>query len=222
MVNLKKKIRGNDLELKKLFDFIETLITHLSDGQKANNYQIRNLEEQKFLKGLYLLTSKPQLYVCNVSEEDIKNGNNFTNEIKNNYVNNNSKVILISSLIESEIAILNLNDKKEFLIDLGLKETGLTKLIRSGYELLDLITFFTAGPKETRAWTINKGSTASKAAGKIHSDFEKGFIRAETTGYKEFIEFNGDQGSKDAGKLRIEGSDYIVQDGDIFNFRFNV
>ena len=222
MMNLKKKIRGNDPEQKKLYGLMEILINHLTEGKKADEYPTHNADDYKIIKSLHLLTSKPQLYVCNVSEKDIIDGNNYTTQVINNFSKNNSKVILISSLIESEIAMLNNSDKKEFLGDLGLNETGLAKLIKYGYELLNLITFFTVGPKETRAWTVNIGSTASKAAGKIHSDFEKGFIRAETFSYNEFIQFNGEQGTKDAGRLRIEGSDYIVQDGDIFNFRFNV
>ena len=171
---------------------------------------------------LNLLTSKPQLYVCNVSEEDIVSGNEYSEKIQKQNNSTENKVILISSLIESEISILNNEDKIVFLQDLKLKETGLTKLINSGYDLLDLITFFTVGEKEARAWTLKKGLTAPKAAGKIHTDFEKGFIRAETIGYQDFIDSEGEQGAKDSGKLRIEGSDYIVNDGDIFNFRFNV
>ena len=140
----------------------------------------------------------------------------------NNDLTKDTKVIFFSSLIESEICALQEDEKKEFLNDLGLKQTGLSKLIHSGYELLNLVTFFTVGPKETRAWTIKNGFTAPMAAEKIHSDIKKGFIRAETISYTDFIKNNGEQGAKDSGKLRIEGSEYVVKDGDILNFRFNV
>ncbi len=222
MTNLKKKIRGNDISFKKTINLIEKLINHLSYGKKAISFECLNLEEQINLKNLNLLTSKPQLFVCNVSEEDIVKGNKYSDQVKTQNQDNNNKVILISSLIESEISILNPNDKTEFLKDLKLGETSLSKLIKSGYDLLDLITFFTVGEKESRAWTLKKGLTAPKAAGKIHTDFEKGFIRAETISYLDYIDSNGEQGAKDYGKLRVEGSDYMVNDGDIFNFRFNV
>ena len=222
MTNLKKKIRGNDPDLKKLNDLMESLFNHLSSGEKAFDFKAKTIEDQMNINELNLLTSKPQLYVCNVSEEDIVSGNEYSEKIQKQNNSTENKVILISSLIESEISILNNEDKIVFLQDLKLKETGLTKLINSGYDLLDLITFFTVGEKEARAWTLKKGLTAPKAAGKIHTDFEKGFIRAETIGYQDFIDSEGEQGAKDLGKLRIEGSDYIVNDGDIFNFRFNV
>ncbi len=222
MTSLKKKIRANDPDLKKLNDLMEKLSQHLSNGGKAINFKTTTIDEQININGLNLLTSKPQLFVCNVSEEDVVDGNEYSKKVEQQNINTETKVILISSLIESEISMLNNNDKLEFLQDLNLKETGLTKLINSGYDLLDLITFFTVGEKEARAWTLKKGLTAPKAAGKIHTDFEKGFIRAETIGYKDFVNSNGEQGAKDLGKLRIEGSDYIVNDGDIFNFRFNV
>ena len=222
IINLKKKIRNNDLDLKKLNILLEKLLHHLSGGEKANNMKNLSEEEKLDLKSINLLTSKPQLYVCNVCEEDVVNGNDLTKKLELQFHNEETKVILISSLIESEISILNNEDKTIFLNDLGLKETGLTKLIKSGYDLLNLITFFTSGSKESRAWTLKNGLTAPNAAGKIHSDFEKGFIRAETISYQDFFQFNGEQGAKDAGKLRIEGSEYIVKDGDIFNFRFNV
>jgi len=222
MTSLKKKIRANDPDLKKLNDLMEKLLQHLSNGGKAINFKTTTIDEQININGLNLLTSKPQLFVCNVSEEDVVDGNEYSKKVEQQNINTETKVILISSLIESEISMLNDNDKLEFLQDLSLKETGLTKLINSGYDLLDLITFFTVGEKEARAWTLKKGLTAPKAAGKIHTDFEKGFIRAETIGYKDFVNSNGEQGAKDLGKLRIEGSDYIVNDGDIFNFRFNV
>ncbi len=222
MLSLKKKIRGNDPDLNKLYILLEKFFHHLSTGEKASSLKNLNQEEKLILKNINLLTLKPQLYVCNVSEEDILKGNELTNKLKQHFQNEETKIILISSLIESEISILNSDDKTIFLKDLGLEETGLSKLIKSGYDLLNLITFFTSGLKESKAWTLENGLTAPNAAGKIHSDFEKGFIRAETISCKDFFDFNGEQGAKDAGKLRIEGSDYIVKDGDIFNFRFNV
>ena len=220
--NLKKKIRNDDIEPKKNYDLIKKLLKYLSNGISIR--KIKNLtdEERSNLRDLNLLTSKPQLYVCNVSEEHTNLGNHFTQEVIRKFRDENTKILFISSLIESEISALNENEKNDFIRELGFNETGLSKLIKSGYELLNLITFFTSGEKETRAWTLKKGLRAPQAAGKIHSDFEKGFIRAETISYDDYIKFEGEQGSKEAGKLRVEGSDYLVKDGDIFNFRFNV
>ena len=222
MNNFKKKIRFEDKELKNQLAFMEKIHEQLSIGKKLNELKIFSVNEKELLKKLHLITSKPELFVCNVSEDDLKKGNNLTEEFKKIVGNVPNKIILISTLIESEISQLNEQDKKEFLIELGIKETGLSKLIRAGYDLLNLITFFTVGPKEARAWTLKKGLQASKAAGKIHTDIERGFIRAETISTQDYLEFKGDQGVKEAGRLRIEGADYIVQDGDIFNFRFNV
>ena len=220
--NQKKKIRGNDPNISRLNALIHKIIDHLGKGEKALTIKNLNTEEIENMKELNLLSNKPQIYVCNVSEDEIVSGNIYTKQIKDYFSHEKVRIINISSLIESEISILDNDDKIDFLNNIGLEETGLAKLIRYGYEFLDLITFFTAGYKETKAWTIKKGLTAPKAAGKIHSDFEKGFIRAETISYNDYIKFNGEQGAKDAGKLRIEGSDYFVEDGDIFNFRFNV
>ena len=179
-------------------------------------------DEIEFLNKLHLITSKPELYVCNVSENDINVGNRYTQKLKDIVKDPENKIILISTLIESELSQLNDNDKYDFLSDLGIQETGLSKLIKAGYNLLDLITFFTVGPKEARAWTLKNGLKASKAAGKIHTDIERGFIRAETISTTDYLHYNGEQGVKEAGKLRIEGAEYVVEDGDIFNFRFNI
>tara|TARA_E500000178_G_scaffold308270_1_gene321789 strand:+ start:1233 stop:2333 length:1101 start_codon:yes stop_codon:yes gene_type:complete len=222
MTNLRKKIRSDDKELKFQYSTMEKIYESLSNGKKLNEISDLNENESEIIKKLFLITSKPELFVCNVSENDLIVGNKFTKEVEKKVGNSSSKIIYISTLIESEISQLDENDKIEFIKDLGLSETGLSRLIKSGYNLLELITFFTIGPKEARAWTIQNGIQALKAAGKIHSDIERGFIRAETISTDDYLNFNGETGTKDAGKLRIEGSDYIVQDGDIFNFRFNV
>lgn len=222
MENFKKKIRADDKDLKKQFLFMEKIHEHLSVGDKLNELKDFSVNETEFLKKLHLITSKPELYVCNVSENDINVGNYHTQSLQGIIKDPGDKIILISTLIESEISQLNENDKKEFLLDLGILETGLSKLIKAGYNLLDLITFFTVGPKEARAWTLKNGLKASKAAGKIHTDIERGFIRAETMSTTDYLNYKGEQGVKEAGKLRIEGAEYIVEDGDIFNFRFNI
>ena len=222
MNNLKKKIRTEDKELKYQYGVMEKLYKALSDGKKINELLDINEKEKEIIKKLFLITSKPELFVCNVSESDLVNGNNFTKELETKFGNTNSKIIYISTLIESEISQLDDEDKIEFIKDLGISETGLSRLIKAGYNLLELITFFTVGPKEARAWTIEKGIQASKAAGKIHTDIEKGFIRAETISTIDYLNCQGEAGAKESGKLRIEGADYIVKDGDIFNFRFNV
>ena len=222
MNNLKKKIRTEDKELKYQYGVMEKLYKALSDGKKINELLDINEKEKEIIKKLFLITSKPELFVCNVSENDLSNGNNFTKELETKFVNKNNKIIYISTLIEAEISQLDDDDKIEFIKDLGISETGLSRLIKAGYTLLELITFFTIGPKEARAWTIEKGIQASKAAGKIHTDIEKGFIRAETISTTDYLSCQGEAGAKESGKLRIEGADYIVKDGDIFNFRFNV
>ena len=177
----------------------------------------------KAYKMLQLLTSKPVLYVCNVDEESAASGNKFSEAVFAKAKAENARAVIISAAIESEVAQLDSDEeKKEFLSALGLEETGLTKIIREGYDLLGLQTYFTAGPKEVRAWTFIKGSKAPVCAGIIHSDFERGFIRAETISYDDYVKFGGEQGCKEAGKMRSEGKDYVVQDGDLMNFLFNV
>ena len=171
---------------------------------------------------LQLLTAKPVLYVCNVSESDASTGNAYCKLIADKAAKEGAAYVVVSAAIESEIAQLDEADKIEFLDELGLEEPGLARLIRAGYSLLNLVTFFTAGPKEARAWTVAAGSSAPEAAGVIHTDFQRGFIRAETIAYDDYISFKGETGAKEAGKLRIEGSDYKVVDGDVFHFRFNV
>ena len=180
-------------------------------------------EDNLFIKTLNLITTKPMLYICNVDENSVQNGNELSNKVNKYAVKNNHNSVIVSASIESQIAELEDNEEKlEMIKEMGLNSTTLTKVITSGYDLLNLINYFTCGPKETRSWTINKNTLAPQAAGKIHSDFEKGFIRAETIAYEDFIEFNGESGSRDAGKLRQEGKDYIVKNGDVMHFLFNV
>ena len=219
--NLSKKAKSNDIEAKNDIVLMKKLSEFLSEGTPLR-LAILSDEEMTRIKTFNLLTSKPVLYACNVNEDDASNGNNFTKNIFDKAKTEKCDAIIISGSIESEIAMLEETEKKEFLKDLNLKESGLNRLIRTGFSLLDLITFFTVGPKETRAWTIKNNSSAPEAAGIIHTDFQKGFIRAETISYDDYINFKSEQAAKDAGRMRVEGSDYIVKDGDVFHFRFNV
>jgi ribosome-binding ATPase len=172
---------------------------------------------------MQLLTAKPVLYVCNVEEENAGKGNALSAKVAEKAAAEGTEAVVISAAIEAEIAQLSdPEEKQEFLDSLELDEPGLTKLIRAGYKLLNLLTFFTVGPKEARAWTVRRGAKAPEAAGEIHTDFQRGFIRAETISYADYVATNGEQGAKDAGKMRVEGSEYVVQDGDVFHFRFNV
>lgn len=218
--NMAKKAKTGDKESAELLPITQLLFDCLSAGNPARS--IMNDDNSKLINNLNLITSKPVLYVCNVSEEDAVKGNNHTKEVIKKATQENSPYIIISAKIEEEIASLDEADKNEFLKELGLNETGLAKIIKTGYSLLKLDTFFTIGPKEAHAWTIKRGSLAPQAAGVIHTDFEKGFIRAETIAYADFIQYKGEQGAKEAGKMRLEGKEYIVQDGDIMHFRFNV
>lgn len=179
-------------------------------------------EDLAILKGLNLLTSKPVLYVCNVAEDDAASGNALSEQVAQMAADQGASTVVISAAIEAEIAQLEGDEAKEFLDTLGLEEAGLDKLIRAGYALLDLITFFTAGPKESRAWTVKKGSKAPQAAGEIHTDFEKGFIRAQTIAFDDYVALGGETAARDAGKARDEGKEYVVQDGDVMLFKFNV
>ena len=219
---LTKKVRGQDKEAASLLGLIEKAIDYLGDGKPLRQMGLVEGNGQG-IRMLQTLTAKPLLYVCNVSEDEAAYGNNWTKRVDGMAAEQSAKSIVISAKIEEEVAQLSHEgEKEEFLNALGLSETGLANVIRTGYELLDLITFFTSGPKETRAWTIKRGAKASNAAGVIHTDFERGFIKAETIAYETFLELGGEQAAKDAGKMRQEGKDYIVQDGDILLFRFNV
>ncbi len=222
MVTLIKKSRGGDSDSKTDLSLMEKLLMHLSEGNSARS--ITNLEDTETarLPHLQLLTAKPVLYVCNVAESDAASGNAFCEEVAEMAITNNSAYVIVSAAIEAEITQLDPEDKSEFLAELGLNEAGLSRLIRAGYGLLDLLTFFTVGPKEARAWTVSNGTTAPQAAGAIHTDFQRGFIRAETISFADYIACNGESGAKDAGRFRVEGADYKAVDGDVFHFRFNV
>ena len=222
MTALLKKSRGGDAESKADLALLEKLLAHLSDDKPARSSDGLTDAEQKRLPQLQLLTAKPVLYVCNVAESDAANGNSYSQKVADMAVTQQAGHVIVSAAIEAEISQLNASDKGEFLAELGLEEAGLARLIRAGYGLLSLLTFFTVGPKEARAWTVANGTTAPQAAGVIHTDFQRGFIRAETISYDDYIAFKGEAGAKDAGKFRVEGSEYKVVDGDVFHFRFNV
>jgi ribosome-binding ATPase len=218
---IEKKIKTGDKSLKEEYELMQKVYKVLSEGKPAR--VIAADVDEAELKKLNLITSKPIMYVCNVAEGDAKSGNEYSKKVEEKANSEGSKSVVISSRIEEEIAQLDSEEEKlEFLSELGFTETGLNKIIKTGYELLDLNTYLTVGPKEARAWTVHKGATAPQAAGVIHTDFERGFIRAEVTSFTDYIACNGEAGAKEAGKLRLEGKDYIVQDGDIIHFRFNV
>jgi GTP-binding protein YchF len=200
---------------------MERVLKVVSDGHPARMAEIHDPSERRQLELMQLLTSKPVMYVCNVDEESAVDGNALSAKVADMAKKQNVPCVVISARIEAEISTLpSAEDKADFLSSLGLAETGLAQIIKAGYGLLDLVTYFTAGPKETRAWTIVKGTQGPAAAGVIHSDFERGFIRAETIAYDDYIAFNGEQGAKLAGKFRLEGKEYVVQDGDVMHFRF--
>jgi GTP-binding protein YchF len=220
--NMSKKAKSGDKEIKALVEFMIGIRDLLNSGQPARNADVPD-DLRKAFKELFLMTSKPVLYVCNVLEGDAENGNEWTQKVQDMAKQKNSQAVVICAEIESQIAQLGSEEeKKEFLESLGLSEPGLNKIIRAGYDLLGLQTYFTVGPKETRAWTIRKGAKAPEAAGAIHTDFEKGFIRAEVISFADFITCKGEQGAKDAGKMRQEGKEYVFADGDVVLFRFNV
>jgi len=216
-----KKARGGDVEAKAQLVVMERVLTVLQQGKPARSVVLEE-EEQPIFKQLQLLTGKPVLYICNVGEEEAADGNALTRAVEARAAAEGAASVTISAAIEAEIALLEAAEQEEFLVSLGLEEPGLNKVIRAGYRLLDLITFFTVGPKEARAWTVRRNAKAPEAAGVIHSDFERGFIRAETIDYESFVACGGEQGARDAGRLRQEGKDYVVQDGDIMHFKFNV
>jgi GTP-binding protein YchF len=191
----------------------------LQDGKPARIVE-RKPEEEKAFAMLGLMTAKPVVYVCNVEEASAANGNDYSRKVEARAKEEGAVSVVISAKIESEIAVLSREEREQYLAAVGLKEAGLDRLIRAGYALLDLVTYFTVGPKEARAWTITRGTKAPQAAAVIHSDFEKGFIRAETIAYDDYIALSGEAGAKEAGKFRLEGKDYIVADGDVLHFRF--
>ncbi|MAU23128.1 MAG: redox-regulated ATPase YchF [Martelella sp.] len=218
----RKRATGKDKEALAVLPVMEASLKLLQDGKPVRSLLATlDPEDLKILKALNLLTSKPVLYVCNVAEGDAANGNEHTKAVAEMAAGQAAETVIISAAIEAEVAQLEAEEAEMFLSEMGLEEPGLDRLIRAGYKLLDLITYFTVGPKETRAWTIRRGTKAPAAAGVIHTDFERGFIRAHTIAYDDYIAFNGETGAKEAGKARDEGKEYVVADGDVIHFRFN-
>ena len=216
---LEKKARGGDKEGKETLDLVERALLLLREGRPARLVE-RKPEEAKLFASLGLLSSKPVLYVCNVEETAAGDGNRFSARVAERAAAEGAKAVVVSAKIESEIAVLPAGEQAEYLEAVGLDEPGLNRVIRAGYDLLGLVTYFTVGPKEARAWTVTRGMRAPQAAGVIHTDFEKGFIRAETIAYPDFVALKGEAGARDAGKLRLEGKEYVVADGDVLHFRF--
>jgi len=221
VVNLEKRARGGDKESAQALRLVTLALDALRAGRPARTATIAD-DDEKAWRMLQLLTAKPALYVCNVDEASADAGNALSAQVAQRAGADGAKAVVISAKIESEIALLDPGERAEFLETLGLAEPGLNRLIREAYALLGLQTYFTAGPKETRAWTIPVGASAPEAAGVIHTDFEKGFIRAETIAYEDYVRLGGEAGARDAGKMRQEGKDYVVRDGDVMHFRFNV
>ncbi len=218
---VEKKAKGNDKDAKVTLDLIDRSLAVLRDGRSAR-FVKRDAEEEKAFAELQLLTSKPALYVCNVDEGSAATGNALSKKVEEYAKANDAGVVVISAEIESQLAQLSDEEQAEYLSSLDLEQPGLNRLIREAYDLLNLQTYFTVGPKETRAWTIHKGDKAPQAAGVIHTDFERGFIRAQTIGFEDFVTLGGEQGAKEAGKARDEGKEYVVKDGDVMLFKFNV
>ncbi|HUZ12857.1 MAG TPA: redox-regulated ATPase YchF [Caulobacteraceae bacterium] len=219
--NLEKRAKGGDKESLLALKLANLALAELSAGRPARTAEVA-AEDRKAWNMLQLLTAKPALYVCNVDEGSAATGNAFSGRVAERARRDRASSVVISAKIESEIALIDESERAEFLESLGLRQPGLDRLIREAYALLGLQTYFTAGPKEARAWTIPVGATAPQAAGVIHGDFEKGFIRAETIAYDDYVRLGGEAGAREAGKLRSEGKDYLVRDGDVMNFRFNV
>jgi GTP-binding protein YchF len=218
---LGKLVKVGDKNAKHGVEVLTKLKEHLENLSNVRDFEVDEQDKIDFINDMYLLTDKPTLYVCNVDDASAVNGNDYVAKVKD-AVATDSEVLVIAGNLEAEIAELDAEDQKEFLEDAGLEEPGVNKLVRGAYSLLNLMSFFTAGPKEVRAWTIKKGMKAPQAAGVIHSDLERGFIRAEVMHYQDFIELGSEAACRDKGKLFIEGKNYVVQDGDILNIRFNV
>ena len=217
-----KKAGQGDKEAKLMASVLGQALDLLRDGKPARLTQPKDDEEARIFANAQLLTSKPVLYVCNVEEESAATGNAHSEAVFAMAEKQGANAVIVSAAIESELVGMHMEDRMEVLNEIGLKETGLARIIRSGYDLLHLLTFFTVGPKEARAWTVETGSKAPQAAGEIHTDFERGFIRAETIAYDDYVALNGEAGARDAGKLRQEGKEYVVADGDVLHFKFNV
>jgi GTP-binding protein YchF len=223
IIGVQKKAKGGDKDAKEQAAVIEPILEALREGKPARTYRPSNVDEWRVFKMLQLLTSKPVLYACNVEESAAATGNAMSEKVAAMAAAQGNATVVISAAIEAEVAQLeDPEEKAEFLESLGLEETGLTRVIRTGHDLLGLITFFTVGPKEARAWTVRNGAKAPEAAGVIHTDFERGFIRAETIAFDDFVSCKGEAGAKEAGKMRSEGKEYLVKDGDVFHFLFNV
>jgi ribosome-binding ATPase len=216
---MQKKAKGGDKESKELLALAERAQSELQEGRPARAAGVSR-EEHDLFQSLGLLSSKPVLYVCNVEEGSAAEGNALSDAVKAQAAKEGAVAVVVSAKIESEIAVLPQAEQKDYLEAVGLTEPGLNRVIRAGYDLLHLVTFFTVGPKEARAWTVEKGARAPQAAGVIHTDFEKGFIRSETIAYDDYVAFKGEAGAREAGKFRLEGKDYVVQDGDVLHFRF--
>jgi len=220
-LHMVKRARGGEKEAKAQLAVVEPVLAALRAGKPVRDVPV-GMEQQKTLKALQLLSAKPVLYIANVDEGNAASGNSESRRVAEYAAAGSARSVMISAAIEAELAQLPDAEKDEFLAALGLAETGLARVIRAGYALLRLVTFFTAGPKEAHAWTVERGTKAPQAAGKIHTDFERGFIRAETIAYADFAAYGGEQGARDAGRMRLEGADYVVQDGDVMRFRFNI
>ena len=222
MVKAEKMAKAKDPDAKRLVEVLKKYKEALESGKSARTVEL-NEQEQKVAKDLFLLTNKPVMYVCNVDEASVVSGNKYVEAVREAVKDENAEILVVGAQTEAEIAELETFEERQmFLEDLGLKESGVVKIIHSAYRLLNLETFFTAGEKEVRAWTYPKGAKAPQAAGVIHSDFEKGFIRAEVISYEDYVALGSEQACKEAGKMRIEGKEYVVQDGDIMHFRFNL
>jgi ribosome-binding ATPase len=218
---LEKKAKSGEKDAAVEAAVMARIVDALRRGEPARTVEVSG-EDAQIVRRMQLLTSKPVLYVLNVDEGTAASGNELSRTAARMAEAQGASSVVISAAIEAEVAQLPPEEQREFLSDLGLERTGLDRVIEAGYGLLDLVTFFTVGPKEAHAWTVRRGSKAPQAAGAIHTDFEKGFIRAETIAYDDFVTYGGENGARDAGKLRLEGKDYLVRDGDVFHFRFNV
>ncbi|MCK5068133.1 MAG: redox-regulated ATPase YchF [Bacteroidales bacterium] len=222
MERLAKIAKTGDKDAKRGIEVLEQYKAHLEDFQNARTLEVSEAD-RKHVEDLFLLTSKPVMFVCNVEDEAAINGNEYVNQVKEYLAEEGEEILVLAARLESEIAELeDEEDRKEFLADAGLEEPGVSKLVRSAYSMLNLVSFFTVGPKEIRAWTIRKGATAPEAAGAIHSDLQRGFIRAEVMKYEDFISLGSEQACKDKGKLSVEGKNYVVEEADILHIRFNV
>ena len=223
LAKTQKQAAAGDKVAKMQSDVLQRIKEALDAGKPARSVNLETVDEQKFFRELFLLTAKPVMYVCNVDDASAVDGNKYVEAVKKSIEGEDAQLLIVAAQTESEIAELDTwEERKEFLNEIGLEESGVSRLIRAAYSLLDLQTYFTAGPDEVRAWTFIRGSKAPRCAGIIHTDFEKGFIRAEVIKYDDYVALGGEQGVKDAGKLGVEGKEYVVQDGDIMHFRFNV